>query len=166
MSSSDSAGRSCLLCSRATEKQLGVFWTARLPPNWNMIACDTGGNNRMISLSRRFTEVLSILLVGSSLLALQQPAKSVNDGVYTTEQATRAKRCIPRDVQLSCAHGRPVGLLAGDDSRTGRQPLRIPQVHRTTERRERTSTPRRRWMFRLYIAGRKVPSRQDGSLYG
>ena len=46
----------------------------------------------MTSISRQFVGLLLISLLGGSFLAaLQQQAKSVNDGVYTAQQATRGQ---------------------------------------------------------------------------
>ena len=92
----------------------------------------------MISLSRRFTAVLSSLLAGSSLLALQQPAKSVNDGVYTTQQATRGQtvyteRCA--SCHAPTLAGRSGPPLAGDEflANWETQPLLdlAGKIHRT-----------------------------------
>ena len=79
-----------------------------------------------------------LIMAGSSTLALQQSAKSVSDGVYTAQQATRGQavygeRCA--SCHAPTLAGRTGPPLVGDDflAHWGTQPL-IELANRSSAR--------------------------------
>jgi mono/diheme cytochrome c family protein len=83
------------------------------------------------------------LLAGSSLLAVQQPAKSVSDGVFTAQQATRGQTVYT--ARCASCHapnlaGRSAPPLAGDEflANWEKQPLLdlASKIHRTMPKGE------------------------------
>src|SRR6186997_101524 len=84
-----------------------------------MIPANSRGGKFMALLWRRLPGIaLFCLLAGSTLVALQPQAQSVNDGVYTGDQATRGQT-VYRARCASChgnnLEGRTGPPLAGND---------------------------------------------------